>query len=227
MIIAQMVGRNEADRYLSTVLTEIQKHVDMVVFTDDNSDDNTPDVAHAHGAIVYDGGPVRWEENEGAFRQHAWRNLENHAAEGDWIIVVDCDEILFGGQYLPALTKQNDYDVLGITFFHMWDEHHYRVDGAWGPTVSSRMFRYYPGGRYNLRALACGAEPTYVQDLIRNHRFLINTPLKMQHLGYMKREDHQMKYERYMRLDSGNYHSLKHLESILEENPQLVKWENE
>lgn len=226
MIIAQMVGKNEAGRYLSTVLAKIRPIVDIIVFTDDRSTDDTVEIAKTYDAFVYTDNPITWEEHEGAFRQCAWRNLENHASVGDWVIVFDCDEILYGHEQLQQLTNQPNFDVIGITFYHMWNETHYRVDKAWAPTLSSRMFKYCEGGRYRMNALAPGAEPTYVQDMIRMGRFMANSPLRMQHLGYQHREDHQIKYERYMRLDQGQYHSLAHLESILDPNPTLNKWEN-
>ena len=226
-LIAHMVGRNEADRYLVPVLERLSSFVDEIVFVDDNSTDDTPKIAKKYGAHV---GltPVAsgsaWEEHEGEFRMAAWNYLKPFASPGDWVLAIDCDEMLYGHQNIRNLMEQDDYDVLGITFFHMWNEKQYRADKAWHPTVSSRLFRYFEGGTYRNKALACGAEPTYVQDLIRSGRFNPQTGLKMKHLGYQRDEDKQAKHERYMRLDQGNFHSLAHLQSILDKEPKLVDW---
>ena len=46
----------------------------------------------------------------------------------------------------------------------------------------------------------------------------------MQHLGYVRDEDKQAKYERYMRLDGGDFHARAHLESIIDPDPELLPW---
>ena len=40
MIYAQMIGRNESNRFLDRVLERISSQVDRVIFTDDCSDDD-------------------------------------------------------------------------------------------------------------------------------------------------------------------------------------------
>jgi hypothetical protein len=48
----------------------------------------------------------------------------------------------------------------------------------------------------------------------------------MQHLGYLKNEDKQAKYKRYLQLDGGKYHNLNHINSILDSSPVLMQWDN-
>ncbi len=93
-IIAQMVGRNEASKYLPRVLERLKNQVDEIVFTDDCSDDNTADIA-SNFAHVYKTPKPMFTVHEGRLRKYAWLNLENHASEGDWIIAIDCDEMLY------------------------------------------------------------------------------------------------------------------------------------
>lgn len=230
-LIGHMVGRNEADRYLVPVLNRLATFVDEIVFVDDASEDNTYQIAQRFGANVYHVdsslGP-NWERSEGAFREFAWQKcLESHAKIGDWILAIDCDELLYGIEHLPDLMRNPNYDVLGITFYHMWTPTQYRVDKAWKPTLSSRLFKYFPGGHYRQRDLACGAEPTYVQDLIQAGRFNAHTGLRMKHLGYEDDAAKKAKYDRYMRLDNGQYHAIQHLESILDPHPELVEWKDD
>jgi glycosyltransferase involved in cell wall biosynthesis len=223
MLIAQMVAKDEADRFLEPVLAHLSQIVDMIIFTDDASDDNTPDIAEAYGAYVAVLDSPLFRKHEGQLRSLAWEHLESYAKPGDWILAIDADEML----YAPNLRQwmdQNSYDVLGIEFYHMWNETQYRVDKLWAPVTSSRLFRYYPGGEFAQRQLACGSEPTYVQTLIQQHRTYWQTGFRMKHLGYARDMDKVAKYQRYMELDGGVFHNRNHLESILDSHPTLIDW---
>lgn len=226
-LIAQMVARNEADRYLDEVLDHLKRVVDLIVFTDDASDDATPEIAHKHGALVYRNETPMFETNEGQLRQGAWNNLAKHAEIGDWILAIDCDEKLWASSpdvSLRKLMTNNYYDVISIKFFHMWNQTQFRADGGWAPVESSRLFRYFYGGQFMDRALACGSEPAYVNTLIQRGKFMRDSGLVMQHLGYMRDEDKLAKHERYMKLDAGKFHNINHLNSIIDPNPTLVEW---
>lgn len=226
-VVANMIGRNEADRYLKEVLEHMKPLVDEIVFTDDASSDATPDLASDAGAIVYRNPVQLFNKDEGKLRTNSWKNLENHIELGDWVLAIDCDEKLWSSGPEVSLHKMletTSMAVAGITFYHMWNETQYRVDKLWAPMLSTRLFRYFPGGVYRDRKLACGAEPTYVYDLVQTGNFFSDTGLIMQHLSYMTDEAKQMKYDRYMKIDGGAYHNRAHLESTLDPDPVLVDW---
>lgn len=225
-----MVGRNEANKYLPRVLERLKNQVDEIVFTDDCSDDNTADVA-SNFAHVYKTPKPMFTVHEGRLRKYAWLNLENHASEGDWIIAIDCDEMLYDASDIEDINirkvlNASEKDVVNVRFYHMWNENQYRVDKLWTPNNSTRIFRYLSGGTFRDRALACGAEPTYVLDLVNQRNFWLNSNLVMQHLGYIRDEDKQLKYQRYSNLDGGKFHNLNHINSIVDENPVLINWGN-
>lgn len=222
--IAQMVGKNEADRYLVDVLEHLRNIVDEIVFTDDGSDDDTYEIAKSYDCHTYRNDHTLFTENEGELRQVAWHNLENHATEGDWILAIDCDEKLFQTQRSVWDLFNEPYQVLGVKFYHMWNQTQYRVDKEWKPNISSRLFKYHDSGVFADRRLACGSEPQYVQEYIKTGKFLPNTGLVMQHLGYIRDEDKQAKHERYSILDGGKFHANTHIESILDTSPRLVDW---
>ena len=229
-IIAQMVGRNEASKYLPEVLERLKSQVDEIVFTDDCSDDNTAEVASKY-ANVYKTPKPMFTTHEGRLRRYAWLNLENHAAEGDWIIAIDCDEMLYDSSDITKtdirqILNSSEKDVVNVRFYHMWNNTQYRVDKLWAPNNSSRIFRFMSGAMFRDRALACGSEPTYVTDLINQRNYFVNSNLIMQHLGYIKDEDKQSKYERYSTLDGGEFHALNHINSIVDPNPVLINWGN-
>lgn len=226
MLIAQMVGYNEADRFLPEVLDRLNQTVDLIVFTDDCSTDTTPDIARDYGAKVTQTPENLFPKDESRLRTFAWQHLEGYATPGDWILSIDCDEKFFPTNLLPQLLAQDKYDVLGVVFYHMWNRTHYRVDKAWRPNVSQRLYRFREGGVFRNRRLACGSEPTYVTRSIQQRRFYPNTGLRMQHLGYMRDADKQSKFERYMKLDKGDFHALNHIKSIVDNQPRLMEWKN-
>jgi glycosyltransferase involved in cell wall biosynthesis len=230
MIVAQMVGRNESSRFLEDVLKRIKSQVDHIVFTDDCSTDNTAEIASGYASVYKNSEPL-FSVNEGLLRSTAWSNLENHAKEGDWVIAIDCDEMLYNSNELDnmdikSVLSKSPFDVVNVRFYHMWNKTQYRVDKLWAPNNSSRIFRFKLNGKFLDRKLACGSEPTYVIEDIRRRNYWLNSGLIMQHLGYTFDDDKQNKYMRYMNLDKGEFHNIKHIESIIDPNPTLINWGN-
>lgn len=227
MIYAQMIGRNESSRFLEEVLSRLTEQVDKIIFTDDCSTDNTPEIA-AKYAEVFQTPEQLFNVHEGKLRAFAWGNLEKFAKVGDWIIAIDCDEKLYHTQDLAIreVLKSSPYDVVNVRFYHMWNETQYRVDKLWTPNNSSRIFRYLDNGGFLNRKLACGSEPSYVVEWLRRKNYWVNSNLVMQHLGYIRDEDKVAKYERYSQLDGGEFHQLNHINSIIDKDPVLINWGN-
>lgn len=225
MIIAQMVGKNESNRFLKEVLERLSHQVDKIIFTDDCSDDDTAEIASKY-AEVFNTDKTLFTENEGNLRSKAWKNLEPFAKEGDWIIAIDCDEMLYHERDLELkyVLSQSPYDVVNVRFYHMWNKNQYRVDKLWAPNNSSRIFRYKDNGSFFDKKLACGSEPTYVVDWVRQKNYFLHSGLMMKHLGYERDEDKLAKYNRYITIDKGEFHNLQHIESIMDENFVLVNW---
>jgi glycosyltransferase involved in cell wall biosynthesis len=223
-LIANMVGRNEANRYLVGVLGRLQSFVDRICFTDDASDDATPTLAELFGADVEQTNRCLFAQDEHLLRTIAWRHLERLARAGDWVLAIDCDEVFHGQARLPALLDRADLDVLAVTLFNMWNETQVRVDGHWHPSFLYRLFRFYPGGEFADQKLACGSAPSYVHQAIDAGRSLSDTGLVIQHFGYASPGDKLSKYRRYIELDGGRYHPLAQLRSILDPTPTLVDW---
>lgn len=220
-----MVGKNESNRFLEPVLQRLSTQVDKIIFTDDCSDDNTAEIASKY-AEVFKTDKTLFTENEGNLRSNAWRNLEKFAKEGDWVVAIDCDEMLYQDKDLDLkhVLDQSPYDVVNVRFYHMWNETQYRVDKLWAPNNSSRIFRYRDHGTFFDKKLACGSEPTYVVEWVRQRNYFLHSGLIMQHLGYARDEDKVSKYNRYISIDKGEFHNLQHIESIMDTNFVLVNW---
>lgn len=229
-VYAQVVGRNEQGRYLEDVLQRLSSQVDCIIFTDDCSDDDTLSLAKKY-CVTYQTPEPLFPKHEGQLRAYAWGNLSEHAKVGDWIIAIDCDEMLYRKDDLTSLNikdvlNKSEFDVVNVKFYHMWNESQYRQDKLWAPNNSSRIFRFKENGGFLNRKLACGSEPSYVMDWIRQRNYWLNSGLIMKHLGYQKDEDKTSKYERYSTLDKGEFHNIKHIESIIDKNPTLISWGN-
>lgn len=226
-IIGNMVIRNEADKWLRPVLERVMGQVDALVITDDCSTDNTVEIAREFTDKIQVMPEPIFSTNEGALRQKSWEFLEDqiNIADDWWVLAIDADEMLFETRHrLRDLVNQTRFDVLSIEFYHMWSPTHFRVDKAWRPHGSSRLFRYLPGGHFLDRALACGSEPTYVRQLIMEGKYLASTGLLMKHLSYMTEEGKLSKYQRYSVIDGGAFHANAHIESIVDPDPVLVEW---
>lgn len=225
MLIAQMIGKNESKRFLGDVLERLSTQVDKIIFTDDCSDDDTPEIAAKYAEVFQTPEPL-FNVHEGKLRAFAWGNLNKYANIGDWIIAIDCDEKLFHINEIEIrdVLLQSPNDVVNVRFYHMWNENQYRVDKLWAPNNSSRIFRYLPDGGFLNRQLACGSEPTYVVDWVRQKNWWLNSGLVMQHLGYVNDKDKMDKYARYSQIDGGKFHNINHINSIVDENPVLIDW---
>jgi len=229
-IYAQMVGRNEQGRFLEDVLCRLSNQVDQIIFTDDCSDDDTFSIAKEY-CLTYQTPEPLFPKHEGQLRAHAWGNLSQHARVGDWIIAIDCDEMLYRKDDLSSLNikevlNKSEFDVVNVKFYHMWNELQYRQDKLWAPNNSSRIFRFRENGGFLNKKLACGSEPFYVNEWINQRNYWLNSGLIMKHLGYQKDEDKLFKHERYSTLDKGEFHNIKHIESIIDKNPTLISWGN-
>jgi glycosyltransferase involved in cell wall biosynthesis len=227
-LIANMVVKNEVDRYLEEVLSDLLLYVDKIVITDDASTDNTVEVCKRYTPHVYSNAESLFCVDEAALRQSSINNLGKHASPGDWILAIDADEIIWSTRApIKELIRTTKYDVISLEFINMWNPTHYRVDKMWKPTLCTKLFRYVKNGKIKDRKLACGSEPTYVEDAVRKGRWLRDSGLKIQHLGYMFDEDKKIKYDRYMEIDGGKFHSGNHLKSIMDKKVELLPWDFE
>lgn len=240
-IFAQMVARNEADRYLDAVLTWLDDKVGVnrIHVYDDRSEDATVDVALWHGCAVTvrPEGAASFLEHEGRFRADAWAALEEKLRPhiGDWILAIDADEFLVGDGCIPeqleaVIAEANRRGALSVLLpvpevFAVVEQNgelrvpQVRIDGLWGTIAGTRLFAYQPGGEFNMKAMGCGSEPTYVvsSGISRSHN-----GLALMHYGYADPADVPKKYERYSSLAHG--HADKHVASI-PAPPSLCPWD--
>jgi len=221
-IIAHMVvGPGEYDRYLPQVLERITWWADDIhVGFDKGAGEEefrlVSDVTYHRNFL-----PLSWSDDEGKFRQAAWDDMvrEMKPTAEDYILCIDADEVIVQHELVKRAVREFAGQRLAFKFHEMWDETHFRIDGFWKPYLAGVLFPYRPGGRIRQQAMACGREPTYVSNLPTKKLSIAD----ILHYGYAREADRQAKYERYMALDAGRYHNVRHLQSIIQP-ASLKEW---
>lgn len=226
-ITLSMVVRNEGDRYLKKALMQHKPFINSAVIIDDASTDDTITICKE----VLSGIPLKIIENkesrffnEITLRKQQWD--ETIKTNPDWILNLDSDEIIessFLTQF-EIITNQQMYDAVYFRLYDMWNNSHYREDQYWYAHRTYRPFlvRFKPTDKYVWKETAqhCGRFPLNISQ----YKHFYST-VKIQHFGWSTEKDRKEKYERYMKLDNeGIYGSLEQYHSILDKEPNLIKW---
>ncbi len=141
-----MIVRNE-ERFLADCLRSVRGVVDEIVVIDTGSCDATPRIGADFGARVL---PFEWNDDFSAARNHSVQN-----ARGDWILILDADEVIAQRDKSKILSlAQGDADGYLFTYRNYsqnshdirWvanDGSYTEADGwdGWIPGQVVRMFR--------------------------------------------------------------------------------------
>jgi glycosyltransferase involved in cell wall biosynthesis len=225
MLIGAMLVRNEAGRWLETVLKQMKSVCDKIIILDDCSTDNTPEIAKKYGEVYYSDRSY-WSSDEIKQRKYLWYLATKETKQGGWILCLDADETIPNIELLPEKIKQAEQygcDGLGFSLYDMWSPAHYREDRYWNAHMRQWVMcvKYNPAKDYIWReqGLHCGRFPANAYERIGE------TWLKLQHWGWSKPEDREEKYKRYMTADpKGKYGILGQYRSILDPNPSLKEF---
>lgn len=204
-IAAMLRVRNEA-RWLREVLGSIQLLTTDILVFDDNSTDDSREIAADMGCAVMPS-PFAPDDTD----ESRDKNLLLDAVRGDfnpdYILSIDGDEVLEAGAADKIRAKLSpQYSLYCFPIKYLWnDRQHYRADGVYGRYQQWRMFSLInqpanlqfvstaAGGNFH-----CGNAPKG----LRGGGCMM--PVDILHLGYMDREDRIRKYEFYNRVDPGN-----------------------
>jgi tetratricopeptide (TPR) repeat protein len=126
-----MIVKDE-EKALPACLTSVQGVVDELVVLDTGSRDRTLSIAHSFGARVHS---FEWCNDFAAAR-----NQSLHYAQGNWVLVLDADEVL-NPEIVPSLKQVIQMeDVLVVTLLRQ------EVGARQAPySLLSRLFRRHPG----------------------------------------------------------------------------------
>lgn len=167
-LYSAILTRNEAglDRYLRRVLTRCAEFSDAVLVLDDNSTDDTAEIARQHGALVRtrQGDVPAWGAESSA-RQELWAFACEHATEpDDWVLVCDSDMLFEGAP--RELIQSEAVNAWSVILYDAWSETAYREDGFWQGHLHPRPWLYAPNRvppgwvpEWNARGLHTGHAP--------------------------------------------------------------------
>ena len=217
-----MMARNEADRHLERALKCARDVADRtggkVLVTDDASDDDgrTVDLitAYADESRLLD--EPGWYTHEGRARQGHYEWATSFMREGDWILSLDADETVNRPDLVDSITTAAALQwAIGVPLYEFFSPTEYRIDGLWFGTITSRLFRWQPGGAINDRAMGCGSEPTYVQMAVARGAWVVQDQVHLLHWGYVNPEDRVKKHAMYTGREGGHGHLNAHVNSIV------------
>ncbi|HEY8911416.1 MAG TPA: glycosyltransferase [Desulfosporosinus sp.] len=227
-ITLAMLVRNEASRYLESVLKQASLYIDEAVILDDASEDNTIEIcktALKGIALTIVSNPETGFNNEIVLRKQLWEIVI--ATKPDWILILDADEVFEdkASEVLKELAKVQEVDHYSFRLYDMWKENSYREDTYWRAHTVYRPFmvRYVADCNWVWRETPqhCGRLPLNIYQLPG-----ALSQLRLKHLGWMKEEDRLFKYNRYKQLDPDAVYGIaEQYESILDPQPNLILWE--
>jgi glycosyltransferase involved in cell wall biosynthesis len=176
-----MIVKN-AQATLYRCLDSVKAIADEIIVCDTGSTDHTMEIAREYTDQVH---WIPWEDDFAAARN---RSIEK--ASRDWILWLDADEYMLGGEHLAQYLRDNMYNGYVIR------QHHHAVDAQFKPDVPVRLFRNHGDVRFfgcvhehPETELNKGVAPAvilsdvhivhdgYVTEAIRRKRFLRNLPL--------------------------------------------------
>ncbi len=230
-LTAGLLVRNEADRYLTKVLSQLILYADEIIILDDHSEDSTVAVCNKilnkipHQIVC---NPITEFHNEISLRKKLWSLVT--ASHPDWIIILDADEMF--EEQAPAeirrLLADVNTDVYYFRLYDMWTEDSYIEQEFWQAHKIYRplLVRYREDFNYEWyeAPLHCGRLPHNILKLPGRQ-----SRLRVKHYGWMNPQDRIEKYFRYKKLDPQAKYGIKNQYlSILDPKPNLIKWvENE
>lgn len=220
-LVAMMPVRNEADRYLEEVLSDLSTYVDAIVVLDDASTDHTPEICKSYSKVVYHALEASlFFGHESELRARLWEHTI--ALQPQWVLAIDADEVFEERMRyeIHALIHHDEFDAVEFRLFDFWGgKTHYRVDGAWDPwTKRVRMlFRHRPERAYTWpeQRFHCPRIPFEVRGSIQVYQ----SDLRVMHFGWARPEDIARKYQQYKAFDDS-----PHLKSVLDE-PEKIRLE--
>ena len=143
--VAAIVARNEADRYLDSVLSHLRPLCDEILLLDDQSTDGTAELGRSHGCQVKvrQGAPL-WGQ-ESTARQDLWR-WGAEVAEDGWLLICDADqELVAPAPVWQTLCTSWVCSAWAFPLYDTWDTPTtHRTDGYWAAYRHKRPWLFRP-----------------------------------------------------------------------------------
>lgn len=161
---ACMIVKNE-EELLPQCLESIRDVVDEIIVVDTGSSDRTVEIAKSFGAKVFH---HPWEND---FSKH--RNQSIAYAKGEWILIIDADEVLFSwGRELKEILRNDRIDSIYVRVENVYAQ---GAGTAWHNAI--RLLRNYRGIHYKGRVhneLFGQANPWYSSVVLHHLGYALN-----------------------------------------------------
>ncbi|MBX2989652.1 MAG: glycosyltransferase [Bacteroidetes bacterium] len=164
-----MIVKNE-EKFLPDCLESVKSIVDEIVIVDTGSTDATKVIAARYGARIFD---FEWI---GDFS--AARNYSLERCTGDWVLYLDADERLTGGQ-VELLRKLISAGGVGAYNVLIENPHSLRQGNFNQENTYPRLFRRLPGVKFEGKV-----HEQVWPSLMRLKLAVKRSPLVIHHLGY-------------------------------------------
>ena len=213
-----VLARNEADKFLTPVLTRLLEVCDSVLLLDDNSTDDTYKIAKALGCSVKKRTkPPMWGQESSA-RQELWDWAVSRCGQDDWVLICDADQILVGDP--RPLVKSWESNCVALQLYDAWSETEYRCDPPWVGHLYPRIWmvapkRVPPGWEadWNPRGIHTGHIPANFPATGQ----IFDSTLFWIHRAYTTPELRKRKYDQYMgKAELLSPFELQHVASIVD-----------
>lgn len=199
-----MIVKNE-ERFLAKCLASLKPLVDEMIVVDTGSTDRTMAIARIMGAHALE---AAWQDDYALAR-----NLSLNHAKGNWILVMDADEVIseldydaFLGLVHEHKGKMAAFDVVTRNYSNRMDEEWWRPNdgsyrqveagGGWRPSGKVRLFTNDQRIRFE------GAVHEMVEPSLRrlNIEPIETETIRVHHYGYLDDARQQQKKAKYYQL---------------------------
>ncbi len=226
-----MIVKNE-QAFLGACLNSIKKLVDEIIVVDTGSTDRSLDIARVYGARVFH---EKWCDDFAAVR-----NISLEKASGDWILILDADEIIASqdfeairqlvrsGRKRPCAYSLRTRNYLNLANAMEWQPNdgsypHQEAGIGWFPTDKVRLFPNLGSIRFEY--------PVHemVDGKVRQAGIAIQPcPVPIHHYGHLNEARNRRKAESYYELGYAKLDQLGDDSAALRELAvqagQLGKW---
>ncbi len=201
-MIAGMLRIKNESRWIVAVLSSLSLACDHIFVMDDNSDDDTRELARKVPNVTVFESPF---DGVNETRDKNWLLEKVGEFKPSWIVHVDGDEEIAapGHERIREIaTREVGADAYRFHVLYLWDRpNQIRTDGIYLNFWRGSMFRYRPGTQFHSARPSSGG---FHCGNVPEPREIQKADVNILHYGYMHREDRLRKFDWYNKIDPNN-----------------------
>jgi len=206
-----MIIKDE-EEYLPRCLDSVKALVDEIIIVDTGSTDRTVEIAKTYGASIYH---HPWEDD---YSKH--RNQSISYAGGDWILIMDADEVIAARDLDKIRQILNSIKAAGFMFtlrnyesnsnlanltMNPNDYEEGKVYPGFIPSDLIRLFKNDPGIYF-----AGKVHETVTESFQQTKKIVYNTGIPIHHYGKVRNDRVSQKQEIYLKMGEDNIRENPH-----------------